>query len=69
MKQTQNQLDAHRRYLATLDEFKIRSEKGSKERYKAQAAYRGLSLNAYVIELLERDGSEIEVEKEQENCR
>ena len=42
-------------YLITLDEFKVRVEKGMKDQYKAQAAARGLSLNAYVVSLLERD--------------
>lgn len=63
MKQTQAQLDAHKKYLASLDEFKIRTEKGKKDVYKEQAAYRGLSLNSYVISLIERDGYRIEREQ------
>ena len=63
MKQTPAQLEAHKKYLATLDEFKIRVEKGMKDKYKAQAAARGLSLNSYVVSLLERDGYLLEQAK------
>ena len=54
MKQTTAQLKANKKYLSTLDEFKVRCEKGAKDKYKAQAAHRGFSLNSYVIALLER---------------
>ena len=54
-------------YLITLDEFKVRVEKGMKDQYKAQAAARGLSLNAYVVSLLERDEYLLEQEKKNQN--
>ena len=63
VKQTPAQLEAHKKYMTTLDEFKIRVEKGMKDQYKTQAAARGLSLNAYVVSLLERDGYLLEQEK------
>lgn len=65
MKQTTAQLKANKKYLSTLDEFKVRCEKGAKDKYKAQAAHRGFSLNSYVIALLERDGFMIEMENNQ----
>lgn len=37
------------------DRIEIVVKKGLKEQYKAYAAARGLSLNAYIIELIERD--------------
>lgn len=67
MKQTETQLRAHKKYLSSLDEIKIRSAKGTKDVFKAQAAYRGLSLNSYVLALLERDGYLIEQEKAKNN--
>ncbi len=43
------------KYQANLDEFKIRVPKGKKAEYKAQAEAHGLSLNAYVVKLIEAD--------------
>lgn len=42
------------------DRIEIVVKKGLKDQYKAYAAARGLSLNAYIIELIERD---MEVQK------
>jgi predicted HicB family RNase H-like nuclease len=39
----------------TLDDIKIRVPKGKREEYKAFADRRGMSLNAYVISLIEKD--------------
>lgn len=43
------------KYHEKLDDIKIRVPKGKKEEYKAQAAEHGLSLNAYIVQLLEAD--------------
>lgn len=37
------------------DRLELQLKKGMKEEYRAQAAARGLSLNAYIISLLEAD--------------
>lgn len=55
MKQTKAQLEAHKKYLQSLDEFKIRVPKGDRDQYKLHAQLRGMSLNAYVIMLLNKD--------------
>lgn len=49
------QLRSNAKHLANLDEFKVRIPKGKKAEYKAQAEAHGLSLNAYVVKLLEAD--------------
>ena len=54
-KTSEAQLRANAKHLANLDEFKVRVPKGKKEEYKAQAAEHGLSLNAYIVQLLEAD--------------
>ena len=46
---------ANERYFAKLDDIKIRVPKGDREKYKKHAERRGKSLNALVIELLEKD--------------
>ncbi len=44
------------KYLADKTEsIQIRVPKGKKEEYKTQAAEHGLSLNAYIVQLLEAD--------------
>lgn len=43
------------KYHAKLDEIKVRVPKGQRERYKQYAESQGKSLNALIIELLERD--------------
>lgn len=44
------------KYLSEkTDDIRIRVPKGKKDEYKAQANARGLSLNAYIIKLLEAD--------------
>lgn len=50
------QKKASMKYLSEkTDDIRIRVPKGKKEEYKAQAAAKGLSLNAYIIKLLESD--------------
>lgn len=57
------QKKASMKYLSEkTDSIQIRVPKGKKSEYKEQAAAHGLSLNAYIIKLLESDKS-----KEQEN--
>ena len=37
------------------DQMNLQLKKGTKEIFKAQAAKRGMSLNAYIISLIEKD--------------
>ena len=46
------------KYHAKLDEIKVRVPKGKREVYKAHAERKGKSLNALIIELLEKDMQE-----------
>ena len=39
----------------TYDRLELQLKKGKKDEYRAQAAAHGLSLNAYIISLLEAD--------------
>jgi predicted HicB family RNase H-like nuclease len=44
------------KYLSEkTDDIRVRVPKGKKDEYKAQAEARGLSLNAYIIKLIEAD--------------
>lgn len=52
------QMEASNRYRAkAYDQLNIQVPKGERERYKAQAAAHGLSLNAYIVSLLEADAA------------
>lgn len=52
---------AVQKYCAkAYDQIKVNVPKGKREEYKAQAQTHGLSLNAYIIKLIEAD-------KQQEN--
>ena len=42
----------------SYDEIKTRVPKGDKDKYKQQAESRGMSLNSYIISLLEKDRTE-----------
>ncbi len=44
------------------DVIQVKARKGKRDEYKAQAAARGLSLNAYIISLLESDRETTEKE-------
>ena len=53
---TEAQKNATRKYInEKLDEIKVRVPKGKREEYKAKAESKGLSLNAYIISLIESD--------------
>ena len=55
MPTTEAEKRAIKNYLSKKDDIKVRVPKGDKERYKAHAATKEKSLNALIIELLERD--------------
>ena len=46
------------------DRLELQLRKGMKEVYRNQAAVRGLSLNAYIISLLEADGALLGISSE-----
>lgn len=48
--------NAIKKYLAEkTDDIRVRVPKGKKDKYKAHAQSKGLSLNAYIIGLIEAD--------------
>lgn len=52
------QMKATNKYRAkAYDVIQTTVPKGDRDKYKAQAAAHGLSLNAYIISLLERDAA------------
>lgn len=52
------QMEANHRYRdKAYDRFEITVPKGQRDAYKAQAAAHGLSLNAYIISLLDADAA------------
>lgn len=55
---TKAHLEGNRRYLQKLDDIRIRVPKGKKDKIKAYAESKGLSLNAYINELIDRDMGE-----------
>lgn len=55
---TEAEKKAVAKYHAKLDEIKVRVPKGKREVYKAHAERQGKSLNALIIELLEKDMQE-----------
>ena len=58
-KYSEAQKKATIKYLAEhREQVRFWVKKGDKERYKAQAAAHGLSLTAYIVELLERDAKD-----------
>lgn len=52
---TEAQKKANNKYFEKFDDIKVRVPAGKKAEYKAQADAHGLSLNAYIIKLLEAD--------------
>ena len=52
---TKAQLEGNKRYLEKLDHITIRVQGGTKEKIKAHAQQKGMSLNAYIVDLIERD--------------
>ena len=55
MKITDAQKKATKKYFEKIDEIKIRVTKGQKAVIKAHAKNKGLSLNAYIVDLIEKD--------------
>ena len=53
--QTDASKKAVAKYHSKLDEIKVRVPKGERERYKQHAESKGKSLNALIIELLNKD--------------
>ena len=52
---TDAQKKANNKYFEKFDDIKVRVPAGKKVEYKAQAEAHGLSLNAYIVKLLEAD--------------
>lgn len=46
---------ANDKYFEKFDDIKVRTIKGKKEEYKALAEQNGMSLNAYIVHLLEAE--------------
>lgn len=55
---TEAQKKANNKYFEKFDDIKVRVPTGKKAEYKAQAEAHGISLNAYIIKLLEADKQE-----------
>lgn len=59
MPYSKSQMKATNKYRTkSYDQINITAKKGMKETYKAQAKKRGMSLNAYIISLIEKDMEE-----------
>ena len=52
---TKAHLEGNKRYWEKLDHITIRVQGGTKEKIKAHAQQKGMSLNAYIVDLIERD--------------
>ena len=52
---TKAHLEGNKRYLEKLDHITIRVQGGTQEKIKAHAQQKGMSLNAYIVDLIERD--------------
>ena len=52
---TKAQLEGNRRYQAKLDRGVFYVPKGDLEKIKARAQQKGMSLNAYIVDLIEKD--------------
>ena len=52
---TKAQLEGNKRYQAKLDRGVFYVPKGDLEKIKARAQQKGMSLNAYIVDLLEKD--------------
>lgn len=60
MMATKAQLEANKRHLAKLDQYTLRIPGGSKDKIKAHAQEKGMSLNAYIVKLIEQDMGPLE---------
>lgn len=55
---TEAQNRANRKYKdKAYDRLELQLKKGMKDQYRAQAAAHGMSLNAYIVSLLEADAA------------
>ena len=52
---TKAHLEGNKRYLEKLDHITIRVQGSIKEKIKARAQQKGMSLNAYIVDLIEKD--------------
>lgn len=52
---TEAQKKANNKYFEKFDDIKVRVPAGKKAEYKAKAEAHGMSLNAYIVKLLEND--------------
>ena len=52
---TKAHLEGNKRYLEKLDQCTLRLPGGSKDKIKAHAQQKGMSLNAYIVDLIEKD--------------
>lgn len=52
---TEAQSKANKKYFEKFEDIKIRVPQGKREEYKEKAKQHGKSLNAYIIELIEKD--------------
>ena len=57
---TKAHLEGNKRYLEKLDQCTLRLPGGSKDKIKAHAQSKGLSLNAYIVSLIEMDRGQLE---------
>ena len=55
---TKAHLEGNKRYLEKLDHITISVQGGTKEKIKARAQQEGMSLNAYIVGLIEKDMGE-----------
>jgi hypothetical protein len=60
---TKAHLEGNKRYLEKLDQYTLRLPGGSKDKIKAHAQEQGMSLNAYIVGLIEKDMGPLETEK------
>lgn len=61
MSYSEAQGKATRKYRdKAYDQMNLQIKKGTKETYKQQAAAHGMSLNAYIVHLLDKDKDDIE---------
>ena len=52
---SEKQKEYAKKHLAKLDEIKVRTPKGTKDRWKQAAEKRGKSLNQLIVEAVERE--------------
>lgn len=50
---TEARAKAIKKYLSNIGEYKLRTDKADIERYKAAAEQAGMSLNKYIIQVIE----------------